>query len=421
MRTLKVLFSSKIFLAGLLIRLLFMPFTGHFDIRGINFAVYNLPFRGITNVYEVAAHDPVDYIVNVNFGREYFIYPPLNYFTLGAFMTALRPLYGGEFVEWIQGYGSDVNKVITHPHVFRYLFLMKVPYLFFDIAMLLLLRQFYVKDKEKNLAGTYWWLNPIVIFLPYMWGQFDIIPAFFVMWGVLRVIGGKPLLGAFLLGIGASFKNYPLLIMPVVAVVAGRTWKDMIKIMAAGIAPFLATTVPFAANEFFRDTVLFSWQSQKMLDFMWGIGGDEGVYPFVIGYCLIFLYSLINLRSRHTRIHIPIIAVFMWYFATTNFHSQWVMWIVPFLTLLAVTYKEMRTIGMWLIGLFFLRLSVIQADATVELFRWTAPVFEDLPKTRTIMGMIYDIHKLRNIVNSVIMGTALWLSYHLLNKEHHDK
>ena len=115
--TLKQIITSKIFLLGLLIRFAVMPFTGHYDIRGINFAVYNLPFKGITNVYDVAATGPIDYLVNVNFGRDYFIYPPLNYFTLGSFMTILKPLYGQEFANWIEGYGNDTLSVVTHPHV----------------------------------------------------------------------------------------------------------------------------------------------------------------------------------------------------------------------------------------------------------------------------------------------------------------
>lgn len=414
---LKQIFSTKVFLVGLLIRLLVMPFTGHWDIRGINFAVYNLPFKGIANVYEVAAHDPVDYIVNVNFSREYFIYPPLTYFTLGSFMTILKPLYGSEFVNWIQGYGNDITSVITHPQVYRYLFLMKIPYLFFDICILLLLRRFFSKPKDKHNAMKYWWLNPIVIFLPYVWGQFDLIPAFFVLWGIFYVNKSKPILGALLFGIGAAFKNYPLMLLPILAVISGKSIKDMAKIMLAGVLPFILTTLPFWGHEFFRDTVLLSWQSQKMLDFMWGIGGNDGVYPFVIGYGVIFLYSLYNLRGQIHKVSIPIVLTLMWYYSTTTFHQQWFIWVLPMLVLYAVQNQKLKYIGIWIVGLFFLRLSVIQADATSELFRWVAPAFEDIPKTRVVMGMIYDINKFRNIVDSLYLATTLWLSTYLISKE----
>jgi len=418
MDSLKKLFKSKIFLLGLLLRFAVMPFTGHFDIRGINFAVYNLPYKGITNVYEVAAQEPVDYLVNVNFGREYFIYPPLNYFTLGTFMTILKPFYGDEFANWIQGYGNDINRVLTHPHVYKYLFLMKLPYLVFDILLLILLQKFFLTKKDQKLALKYWWLNPIVIFLPYMWGQFDIIPTFFVLWGVYKIIKDKPIYGAFLLGLGASFKNYPLLFLPLVATVSTKSIRQSFKIFITGLLPFIFTTLPYWGHEFFRDTVLFSWQSQKMLDFVWGIGGSEGVYPFMIGYSLIFLYCLYELRGKPHKVHIPIVTSLMWYYATTNFHQQWFMWVLPFIVIYSVQNARFRLIGFWwIIFLFFFRLSVIQANVTTELFVWLSPAFGDLPKTRTMMGMLYDINKLRNIVSSLVMGTSLWVSWYLLKEE----
>ena len=258
----KSLLKNKLFLLGLLIRFLVIPFTGHFDIRGINFAVYNLPFKHVLNVYQVACCQSVDYFVDVNFGRAHFIYPPLTYFTLGAFQWLLKPFYGQEFVAWIQGYGNHLDKVLTHLHVFRYLFLMKLSYLFFDL-------------------------------LPYMWGQFDIIPTFFTLLAVFLLAKRRPMKSALALGIAASFKNYPLMFLPFLVVIAGRTWQDKLKLFFTGLVPFILTTMPFWPHPFFRKTVLFSWQSQKMFDFMWGIGGDNGIYPFITDYALIFLFTLL--------------------------------------------------------------------------------------------------------------------------------
>lgn len=410
----KKLFQSKIFLLGLLIRLLVMPFTGHWDIRGINFAVYNLPFKGITNVYEVAAKGKVDYAVDVNFGRDYFIYPPLNYFTLGGFMTLLKPFYGPEFVNWIEGYGNDLLSVITHPHVWRYLFLMKLPYLFFDILLLTFLLKFFSKPKEQELALKYWWLNPIVIYLPYIWGQFDIIPTCFMLMGVYFGTKGHGYKSALLFGIAASFKNYPLLLLPFLAVILGKNLWHMAKIFVTGLLPFVLTTMPYWGHAFFRSTVLFSWQSQKMLDFMWAIGGYDGIYPFFIGYTLIFLWTLYRYHRHAPHLATPMVITLLWYYATTNFHQQWFMWVVPYLVILAVKDARLRLIGVWVVGLFFLRLLEIQANVTNELFIWLAPAFDDLPKSRYLLSLAYDINRLRNLVNSLFMGTSLFISAYLL-------
>lgn len=411
--TIKQIITSKVFLLGLLIRLLLMPFTGHWDIRGINFAVYNLPFKGITNVYEVASTGPVDYAVNVNFGRDYFIYPPLTYFTLGGVMTALKPFYGGEFVHWIEGYGNDLLSVITHPHVWRYLFLMKIPYLLFDFLALFFLLRFFSKGSKQRLALKYWWLNPIVIYLPYVWGQFDIMPTALMLVGVWLGSKNKPYTCALLFGLAASFKNYPLLLLPFLAVILGKNLWQMAKLFITGLLPFILTTMPFWSHAFFRGTVLFSWQSQKMLDFMWAIGGFDGVYPFFIGYALILLWTAYKLRGKSSSLATPMVMTLLWYYATTNFHQQWFMWIIPYLVIAAVRDARLRLIGLWVIGLFFFRLLEIQANVTSELFIWLAPAFDDLPKSRYLLSLGYDINRLRNLVNSLFMGTALFLSWYL--------
>lgn len=411
---LKKLFVSKVFLVGLLIRLLVMPFTGHWDIRGINFAVYNFSFKGIANVYEVASRGPIEYFVNVNFGRDYFIYPPLNYWTLGTIQWLLKPLYGGQFVGWIEGYGNELQKVITHPNVWRYLFLMKVPYLIFDIAMLLLLPKFFSKGADKQKVLKYWWLNPIVIYLPYVWGQFDIIPTFFMTWGIYLGLKDKPYHSALLFGIAASYKNYPLMLLPLLSVMLGKNILSMSKIFLTGILPFALTTLPFWGHEFFRKTVLFSWQSQKMLDFLWPISSTEGVYPFVIGYGLLLLYILYHQVGQYKKLMAPLTVTLFWYYATTNFHQQWFLWVLPMLVIYAVKDKKLFYVALWMVGLFFLRLFEIQANVTNELFIWLAPAFDDLPKSRYLLGLAYDIHKLRNIVDILYVATALFVTSYVL-------
>lgn len=410
---LKQIFTSKVFLIGLLIRLLVMPFTGHYDIRGINFAVYNLPYKGISNVYEVAAHGPVDYLVNVNFGRDYFIYPPLNYFTLGTFMTALKPFYGSDFVSWIEGYGSDIQKVITDPQVWRYLFLMKIPYLFFDILLLFTLTHFFAKKGDQVRILKYWWLNPIVIFLPYVWGQFDIIPAAFMLIGVLQGIRNKPYKSVLLFGLAAAFKNYPLILLPFLAVIYGKNLWQMIKLMIAGMLPFILTTMPFWSHEFFRKSVLFSWQSQKMMDFSWIMGVGEVVYPFFVGYFLILAWTAYSLRGRSDQIMAPITMVLTWYYATTNFHQQWFMWVLPYLVIMAVRDQKLRLIGSMVIALFFVRLIEIQANVTTELLVWIAPAFDDIPKSRYLISLFYDLEKFRGIVSSMFVALSLFVSHYL--------
>ena len=215
-----------------------------------------------------------------------------------------------------------------------------------------MLTRFFTKKSDQVLALKYWWLNPIVIFLPYMWGQFDIIPASVMLAGVYLGTKGQGYKAALLLGLAAAFKNYPLILLPFVAVIFGKNIWGMIKHMFVGMLPFILTTLPFWGHEFFRKSVLFSWQSQKMMDFMWPIGGGDGIYPFFIGYFLIIMWSLYQLRGRLDQLATPMVMTLTWYYATTNFHQQWFIWVLPYLVILAVKDAKLRLIGIGVVALF---------------------------------------------------------------------
>lgn len=412
----KKIFAHKLFIIGLLIRFIVMPFAGHFDIRGINFGVYNLPYNHALNVYDNVEKSPVDYIVNVNFGREYFVYPPLTYFTLGSFMYLLKPLYGPNFASWISGNGNNINWVLEHDNVFRYLFLMKIPYLVFDVGILALLFHLFKNRVDKNRLYFLWWLNPMSIFLIYLWGQFDVIPAYFTLLSLSLAINKKVLQSALALGIAAAFKNYPLMLLPILAVVSAKNIKTFFQTIVAGLAPYLISIIPFVRSEFFRDTVLISRHSQKLMDFRITIGGNDGLYPFFVGYTLIFFISAYLIKGKLSKLYVPYISVLLWYYSTVNFHHQWFLWIIPFLVYAVMIHKELSLLFVWIIFLFFFRLAVIQADVTFELFAWISSSFNDIPKTRAILGQIYDIDRLRGIVNSLYMGSSLFLIPYLWQK-----
>ena len=142
---------------------------------------------------------------------------------------------------------------------------------------------------------------------------------------------------------------------------------------------------------------------------MWSIGGDIGIYPFVIGYTLIAFWSFSIARAKHDAIG-PIVMILFWYYATTNFHQQWFLWIFPFLVLYAVKSAIFRPILLWVTLLFFMRLVSLQGNVTTELFVWLAPAIDDLPKSRYLVGLIYDINKTRNIIASFYLATSLWVS-----------
>lgn len=89
---------------------------------------------------------------------------------------------------------------------------------------------------------------------------------------------------------------------------------------------------------------------------------------------------------------------------------------MPYLVIMVVRDAKLRLVGLGLVGLFFLRLIEIQANVTTELLVWMAPSFDDLPKSRYIVGLVYDIQKFRNLVDSMFVAVPIFIGGYLVSK-----
>ncbi len=126
----------RFFLLGLLLRLLVMPFTGHWDLTSLNQVADNLFNFGKSITYQ-----------------HYFaIYPPLTYIFLGLWQKIISPFAFSD----LSNFFSDPNIIsFLNPHTFRYLFLLKFPYLFFDLAIGFILADFFKgSQNEKKYCGN---------------------------------------------------------------------------------------------------------------------------------------------------------------------------------------------------------------------------------------------------------------------------
>src|SRR3990167_4482234 len=72
----------------------------------------------------------------------------------------------------------DFSKTLGSPQLNLLLFLMKLPYFFFDIALAFVLMALFKSESEKKWAFVLWMFNPVNLYATYMVGQFDIIPTF---------------------------------------------------------------------------------------------------------------------------------------------------------------------------------------------------------------------------------------------------
>ena len=163
------------------------------------------------------------------------------------------------------------------------IFWFKLPYLFFDVGIAYLLSLLFKDQKRKRLAAGLWLINPVAIYTSFMMGQFDVVPTMMVVAGLVLIARfGRRELGVVAIGLGAAYKMYPLLLLPLVVFYVGKGLVEKLKLFILGVLPYFLTILPFLKYPAFQKYCLFSNQSQKMLSMRINVFGQQEMLVFVV-------------------------------------------------------------------------------------------------------------------------------------------
>jgi hypothetical protein len=133
-------FLISVVLLGLLIRLLLMPFTLHIDPR----------FTGDIATFPSA----VQVWNSPERASRTFLYPPLFYHTLSAYLRLIQSFVPQLLTMPISGPEAQFNW-LSSPLVFRYLLVLKAWYLLPDLAIAFLLWRLWRREPAKARAGLF--------------------------------------------------------------------------------------------------------------------------------------------------------------------------------------------------------------------------------------------------------------------------
>jgi hypothetical protein len=391
---------------GVAIRLLLMPITLHPDLWGHSFSAYFLAYEGKWNLYDTLASLSPTHPLVKNFGvRDIFIYPPLAYFTLGLFRVLVKPFTDPTFIPWLM---ENLDKVHQYPHLFRQLFWFKFPYLFFDIASAFLLAGLFDTPRHKKLAFIFWIFNPLTIYATFMMGQIDLPPTFFVILFLYLVKKNRLLAAMACLGIGGSYKMFPLLFIIVAAFVLAEKFKERIKLAIVGFLPFIIFILPYLNSPAFRSMVLFSPKSQKMLYMIFPLSGAEGVYPFILGVAL--FYFIAWTYSKRWPIENYFLAILLITFSVTHFHPQWFLWVTPLLIIILI--KSDFKYSIQILALFFCWLIItllFEPSLSFGLFNPLWPKLETAQGLDKFLAKYTNVFQFKSMVRSVLAAASAFL------------
>jgi hypothetical protein len=236
------------------------------------------------------------------------------------------------------------------------LFGLKMPYLIADVATGLLILALVggagVVATRKAGAGpdprlvrrawAFWMLSPIGLYASYVFGRYEALAVVFVVGALLCMERERPWWAALLLGLGVTMRGYPLLLVPIFALIVFR--RPLAQAAWAGVAvlPFLAV---MASNRLLAGTV---GELARLQDFATGstffaytipIDGDGQLYVFFV--FAIGLYGVLAGRvwgwwgapPLRGDAWIWLLVFHAGMFGLATFAAHYFMWFTPFVAI----------------------------------------------------------------------------------------
>jgi uncharacterized membrane protein len=371
-------------------------FYFHPDIKTYNFQASFLK-TGVFDIYTHLIQNREQLTL-----KEEFVYFPLTYFLLGGYQIVVSPIMGPAFNSWLANASS--NAFVLDPNIFKYLTILKLPYLALDILIAFILKRF-VDDKEKGeKAFKLWLFNPFTIFLIYAISNIDIFAVTLTLAAFLYLSKEKPLLGSVFLGLAAGFKLYPLLFTPFLFLY-GKGIKEKLTISLIPWLIFGVICAPFVSPDFFH-SALVSGLSTGILKSELG----------VLAISALFFYG-VTIDKKINLLNYWVI-LFLMVFSFPLYHIQWLLWVAPFVVILVIQRPRFIPIILILCVTAF-TIPILYQDRfmTMGLLRVYSLLYDMLPTPFLAIQKVYDPYSLVSAIHAAMAGATLVLAYKLFKKE----
>ncbi|PIZ46195.1 hypothetical protein COY30_00615, partial [Candidatus Woesebacteria bacterium CG_4_10_14_0_2_um_filter_44_9] len=265
---------KKLLFLAIFLRLAVSAFLFHPDIKTYNFQASFLR-KGVVNIYSYLTANKANLPL-----KDEFVYFPLTYFVLGGYQATVSGVLGSGFDSWLNDAGA--SSVVNNPNIFKYLVVLKFPFLVLDILIAFVLLK-YFKDKEKGeKAFTLWLFNPFTILIIYAFSNIDIFSVLLTLVAFLFIKREKLLQASVFLGIASCFKLYPLLFIPFLFL-KGKNLKEKLVVSFIPVLILVIVILPFWSPAFIQ-SALVSGLTTRIFSPGFSIGFNESI---IIGLFLL--------------------------------------------------------------------------------------------------------------------------------------
>lgn len=395
---------EPVLLLGLLIRLLAMPFFTHSDMLTSYWRSHLWVDRG--RFREVGFQIPVLYLHGVS-------------------LWLLSPLLPSPELVWPPELDNkpldelsltdDWKRLIEFPKIYRVLFLLKLPYLLFDIGCLIVLFYLLEGTRYVKLCVTFWWLNPVIVFGTYVFSRYDIIVQFFILLSLLQFTRGKTVWALVWLGISIALRFYPVLLLPYYLLPV-RSFKQLLRWGVLGTLPFILTELysRIVLGHYGLGGLLALPHNSYLLAARFSLAGWDNLYLFPLSYFLLLLHRIYNRdQSWQTFLCYTLMSLLLLFaFATTGQSPHYWIWLIPFLALGIAIDRRLIALHFVQCGLLLLYSFIGDRSTAGYLLGSISPdFFWGLPGPAEIIGRYIPIETFISMAHTALSAVTLWMAY----------
>lgn len=407
----EIIYSNlfKIFATGLLIRLLIMPFFYHPDIKVYHFQASFLK-NGVWNIYDYLKENKNNFVY-----KEEFVYFPLTYYFLGSYQILASPFLGNQFEGWLNDASFESTQRIG---VFRYLFILKLPYLILDLFIGFLLTKLILRQEDKKKLLALWMFNPFSIILIYIFSNVDILIVTLTLLSLIFARKNKLFLAAIMLGVGSGFKAYPIFFLPFLVIFASNI-KDKLLILLGGFGTIGLILFPFLSSTAFQEAALVSGLTTRIFQTNIDIGFGEKIILPIIFIAMLYLFYYMKKTKTFDFLVAGFLLIPLVIFSSIHYHIQWLLWAIPFAILQII--KTPKSLNLFIfIGILIFLIPFLYDDKYMNfsLLSVISNSYQQLPTIFSIIQKFYDPYLLQSLIHSVLAASVAVLSYYLIKQDY---
>lgn len=398
---------------GVLLRLLLMPIGACWDLFGYYWLSHQWAYHG------VIPHD--------QYGGFLHLWPPFHLHA--GWLWLIKPLLGpGD--PWGEGLmpSASLNPFWISPDVLRTfylqpwiplkLFLLKLPYLLAELLLIrLLLRDAVRTAPARRVLSWVLWLNPVSLYVIYLFGSWDIIPVTLVVVSAL-LLPRRPVVAGLCMALAITMKLFPLMLLPFWLLVGVERRRDRPVFLAAVLVPVALWVIIGQWAGYAMASTLFRLPHYEMLVMSQiPLQLQDRLYLFFIAYVLLILHAAwCGTASFQDVVRYAASALLLFY-SLCFFHPQWLLWGVPWLAVAAARQRWVIRLG--LMQTVCLAVYTIQFGPTLTTYL-LAPLnpdwFMSQPSPLEWLARWIDPGHLIGIAHSIFAGVSLWMVYLLVGR-----